>query len=132
MQPVDTRPLPVCNGKQRPVGGKEDCGVNVFGGGLALYNKDGKIVGGLGVSGDTSCTDHIIAWKIRHALNLDNVPAGVSPTHDDNIIYDIALDANGHAMSAGGFGHPMCDTKTRRPSPPTCRRHIPSGPTRRL
>ena len=39
----------------------------------------------------------------------DNVPAGVSPTHDDNIIYDIAQDANGHPVSAGGFGHPRCD-----------------------
>ncbi len=93
-----------------PMVGRKIGGVNVFGGGLALYNKEGKIVGGLGVSGDTSCTDHIIAWKIRHALNLDNVPAGVSPTHDDNIIYDIAPDANGHAVSAGGFGHPQCDT----------------------
>ncbi len=84
-------------------------GVNVFGGGLALYNSQGKLVGALGVSGDTSCTDHIIAWKIRHALNFDSVPAGVSPTHDDNIIYDIAQDANGHPVSAGGFGHPRCD-----------------------
>jgi len=93
-----------------PMVGRKIGGVNVFGGGLALYNKEGKIVGGLGVSGDTSCTDHIIAWKIRHALNLDAVPAGVSPTHDDNIIYDISPDANGHPLSAGGFGHPTCDT----------------------
>ena len=27
-------------------------GVNVFGGGLALYNANGKLLGGLGVSGD--------------------------------------------------------------------------------
>ena len=87
------------------VGGKIG-GVNVFGGGLALYNKDGKLVGALGVSGDTSATDHIIAWKIRHALNLDNVPAGVSPTHDDNIVHDIVLDAQGHPVSPSGWGHP--------------------------
>ena len=93
-----------------PLVGRKIGGVNVFGGGLALYNKAGEIVGGLGVSGDTSCTDHIIAWKLRHALNLDNVPAGVSPTHDDNIIYDVSADANGHSASAGGFGHPACDT----------------------
>jgi uncharacterized protein GlcG (DUF336 family) len=92
-----------------PMVGHKIGGVNVFGGGLALYNSQGKLVGALGVSGDTSCTDHIIAWKIRHALNFDNVPAGVSPTHDDNIIYDIAQDANGHPVSAGGFGHPRCD-----------------------
>src|SRR5712691_6958952 len=36
-------------------------GVNVFGGGLALYRASG-IVGGIGVSGDTSCADHNIAW----------------------------------------------------------------------
>jgi uncharacterized protein GlcG (DUF336 family) len=93
-----------------PMVGKKIGGVNVFGGGLALYNADGELVGAIGVSGDTSCTDHIIAWKVRHALNLDNVVAGVSPTGDDNIIFDISPDANGHPVSAGGFGHPSCDS----------------------
>lgn len=51
-------------------------GVNVFGGGLALYDAAGKLVGALGVSGDTSCADHNIAWRVRDALGLDNVPAG--------------------------------------------------------
>ena len=92
-----------------PLVGKKIGGVNVFGGGLALYNAAGKLVGAIGVSGDTSCTDHIIAWKIRHALNLDNVPAGVSPTGDDNMVHDIAPDANGHPKSASGWGHPICD-----------------------
>ena len=59
------------------------------------------------MSGDTSSTDHIIAWKVRHSLNLDRVPKGVSPTGDDNTIHDIAEDANGHPKSAGGFGHPV-------------------------
>ena len=72
---------PMVNGK---IGG-----VNVFGGGLALYNAAGQLVGAVGVSGDTSCTDHIVAWKARHALNLDNVPAGVAPGGSDNIIFDI-------------------------------------------
>src|SRR5687767_713677 len=90
-----------------PMVGRKIGGVNVFGGGLALYNAAGKIVGGLGVSGDTSCTDHIIAWKLRHRLNLDNVPAGVSPTRDDNIIFDITPDAHLHPVSASGFGHPV-------------------------
>jgi hypothetical protein len=35
------------------------------------------LIGAIGVSGDTSCADHIAAWKIRWALNLDNVPNGV-------------------------------------------------------
>lgn len=73
-------------------------GVNVFGGGVALYNKAGKIVGGLGVSGDTSCADHNIAWKTRARLALDYVPAGVSASKDDNIIYD----------AESGFSHPEC------------------------
>jgi uncharacterized protein GlcG (DUF336 family) len=84
--------------------GKRIGGTNVFGGGFALYDASGNIVGGVGVSGDTSCGDHAIGWKVRHALNLDNVPAGVSATGDDNIIYDIGADGK----SASGFGHPHC------------------------
>ena len=90
------------------VGGKIG-GVNVFGGGLALYNDHGDIVGAIGVSGDTSCADHVIAWRVRNHLTLDYVPAGVSPTGDDDIIFDITEDPNGGAgVSAGGFGHPDC------------------------
>jgi uncharacterized protein GlcG (DUF336 family) len=83
--------------------GKRIGGVNVFGGGLALYDALGNIIGAVGVSGDTSCADHNIAWKVRDFLALDYVPGGVSPTHDDNIIYDIT-----DGVSAGGFGHPDC------------------------
>ncbi|WP_444905486.1 heme-binding protein [Microbulbifer sp. SSSA008] len=72
-----------------PMVGKKIGGINVFGGGLALYNKDGKLIGALGVSGDSSCADHNIAWKLRHNLQLDYVPSGVSPNKDDNIVYDI-------------------------------------------
>jgi uncharacterized protein GlcG (DUF336 family) len=93
-----------------PMVGKKIGGVNVFGGGLGLYAASGAIVGGIGVSGDTSCTDHIVAWKVRDAILLDSVPAGVSPTGDDNIIFDTTVDpATGHTVSAGGFGHPSCD-----------------------
>ena len=94
-----------------PMIGHKIGGINVFGGGLALYNKAGVLVGGLGVSGDTSCTDHIVAWKTRHALNFDDVPSGISPTHDDNMINDLAPLLPGHttSLSAGGFGHPTCD-----------------------
>lgn len=86
-----------------PMIGKAVGGVIVFGGGLALYNAQGKIVGGLGLSGDTSCTDHIIAWKVRHQLGLDHVPMGPSPSHNDNMILDYT---NGYSPS--GFGHPDC------------------------
>lgn len=93
-----------------PMVGDRIGGVNVFGGGLALYNTAGTLVGGLGDSGDTSCTDHIIAWKVRHALNLDNVPAGVADGGtDDNMVRDTTTDAaTGHTTSPSGWGHPGC------------------------
>jgi uncharacterized protein GlcG (DUF336 family) len=85
--------------------GKRIGGINVFGGGVALYDASGKIIGGLGVSGDTSCADHNIAWKVRDALALDFVPAGVADGGaDDNIIYDIPPGGT----STSGFGHPTC------------------------
>src|SRR5258708_35500215 len=48
-----------------PMVGKTVGGVIVFGGGLALYDKNGKIVGGLGVSVDTSSAHHFIDLKTR-------------------------------------------------------------------
>ena len=94
-----------------PLVGKQIGGVNVFGGGLALYALGKKLVGALGVSGDTSCTDHIIAWKVRGMLNMANVPAGVAGTGGDNMINDFITDrVTGQAVSASGFGHPTCDT----------------------
>jgi uncharacterized protein GlcG (DUF336 family) len=84
--------------------GRRIGGVNVFGGGLALYDASGVVIGAIGVSGDTSCADHNIAWKVRDALGLDLVPGGVSATGDDNIIYDIGVDG----VSESGFGHPEC------------------------
>jgi hypothetical protein len=89
-----------------PLDGERVGGVNVFGGGLGLYNQSKQKIGALGVSGDTSCADHNVAWRVREALGLGaaNVPNGVSGDHKDKIIYDI--DADGH--SASGFGHPAC------------------------
>lgn len=96
-----------------PVVGRRLGGTMVFGGGLALYDDAGELVGGLGVSGDESCTDHVVAWKARHALNLDNVPAGVTDANDDNIVHDLSVDpATGRKKSAGGYGHPTCSPTT--------------------
>lgn len=98
-------------------------GVNVFGGGLALYAPGHKVVGGLGVSGDTSCADHNIAWRVRSILDLDHmaegnglkaVPGPASlfagdATHPDNIIFDITANpSGGTGNSKSGFGHPSC------------------------
>jgi uncharacterized protein GlcG (DUF336 family) len=95
--------------------GKPIGGVNVFGGGLALYDTTGKIIGGLGVSGDLSCADHNICWKIRHLLELDYLPAGVDPVKhaegtDDNIVYDINKTSG---KSKSGWGHPTCSDTTK-------------------
>jgi uncharacterized protein GlcG (DUF336 family) len=89
-----------------PLVGKPVGGTIVFGGGLALYDGNG-ITGALGVSGDSSCADHNVAWRVRHQLGLDRVPAGVSPNMKDAIIYDIGPDGK----SPSGFGHPKCNGK---------------------
>lgn len=91
-----------------PAVGKIVGGVNVFGGGVPLYHqKTGEVIGAIGVSGDSSCADHVIAWRVRHALGFIAVPSGVNNVSyggaaapakgDDNIIY-----------GGGGFGHPAC------------------------
>ena len=86
-----------------PMIGKRIGGVNVFGGGLALYNDKGVLLGALGVSGDSSCADHNIAWRARHSMNLDYVPAGIAKDKSDQIIYDIA-----NGKSPSGWGHAKC------------------------
>ena len=96
-----------------PLVSKKAGGINVFGGGLALYAEGSRIVGAVGVSGDTSCADHSIAWRVRHELNLDMMAGvgGVSgdPTRPDNIVFDITPNlAGGTGVSTGGFGHPRC------------------------
>jgi uncharacterized protein GlcG (DUF336 family) len=58
---------------QDPMVGSVIGGVNVFGGGLALYGPGKKIVGAVGVSGDTSCADHDIAWRVRKNPGLDHL-----------------------------------------------------------
>src|SRR5271163_3592908 len=109
-----------------PMVGNRIGGVNVFGGGLALYAQGGVRIGGLGVSGDTSCTDHFVAWRARNILQLDHLMSvpGVTgdPTHPDNIIFDITPTTNGGILdpgaggtlstSASGFGHPQCNPPT--------------------
>jgi uncharacterized protein GlcG (DUF336 family) len=114
--PVDTNVAyggnPANNGRANdPMVGGRIGGVNVFGGGLALYDSDGKLLGAVGVSGDSSCADHNIAWRVRNTLNLDYVPAGVSgdASRLDNIVYDITPQAGQMpGVSKGGWGHPEC------------------------
>jgi uncharacterized protein GlcG (DUF336 family) len=98
---------------QDPMRGETIGGVNVFGGGLGLYAPGKVLVGGVGLSGDTSCADHNIAWRVRHILELDHLAGvgGVSgdPTRPDNIVFDIVANPDGGTgVSPGGFGHPTC------------------------
>jgi len=74
-------------------------GLIFFGGGVPIY-QGGKIVGGLGISGDTSCADHEIAKRVRHLLHMD--PSG-GPTADD-IVY-VPPD---NMATVGVFAHPVC------------------------
>lgn len=80
-------------------GGKNQIagGIITFGGGVPLYTATGSIIGGLGVSGDTACTDHEIAKRVRDLAAL-NPPGG--PLVDD-ISYS-SVD------SASVFSHPVC------------------------
>lgn len=73
-------------------------GVNVFGGGLALY-KNGKKVGAIGVSGDTSCADHANAWHIRAALGLDQFPDGYADF--EKLTYATVFDGLGDHAACG-------------------------------
>lgn len=91
-----------------PLKGKRIGGVNVFGGGLALY-KSGNKIGAIGVSGDTSCTDHAFAWKVREALALvptgDAAPGGAGSVE----ILTIVPSVDGAVNGLDGLGqHPDC------------------------
>lgn len=90
-QPFNPAALGSYGGRNQNVGG-----IITFGGGVALY-KNGKIIGGLGVSGDTACTDHEIAKRVRNLAAL-NPPGGQL---QDDISYSLA-------DGASAFTHPLC------------------------
>jgi uncharacterized protein GlcG (DUF336 family) len=101
--PFDARALAGAAGHP---GGKNQIagGLIFFGGGVPLY-RDGSIVGGLGVSGDTSCADHEIAKRVRHLADM-NPPGG--PLVDD-ITYS-------GADGPSAFTHPLCINTWRNDS----------------
>jgi uncharacterized protein GlcG (DUF336 family) len=76
--------------------GKIAGGTIFFGGGVPLY-AGGRVVGGLGISGDTSCADHEIAKRVRQLAGM-NPPGGAVV---DDIVYT-SLDG------ASVFAHPKC------------------------
>lgn len=84
-------------------GGKGEIagGIITFGGGVALYS-GGHVVGGLGISGDTACTDHEVAKRVRDEAGMN--PAGGSTV--DDISYS---SADGPSV----FTHPLCPNTWR-------------------
>ena len=103
-----------------PMKGLKIGGVNVFGGGLGLYGPGRVLMGGVGLSGDTSCADHNIAWLVRKNLNMDHLLGigGVSgdAARPDNIVYDLKSSGGASgSFSKSGWGHPEC-VNTGNPS----------------
>jgi hypothetical protein len=81
-------------------------GINVFGGGLGLYSAGKRAVGGIGVSGDTSCADHNIAWRIR-SIHYQR--------HEQRWIRSPAMfEYRGCRYAAGGKGLTLCLTARLR------------------
>ena len=77
------------------------CGGTItFGGGVALYKGQTR-VGGLGVSGDTSCADHEIAKRVRASSGL--APTGLP---SDEIVYSLV-------DGPSPFAHPLCPNTFR-------------------
>src|SRR4051812_36186872 len=76
-------------------------GLIFFGGGVPIY-RGGRIIGGLGVSGDTSCADHEIAKRVRNLGSL-NPPGGMLA---DDIKYS-------SADGASIYSHPLCPNTFR-------------------
>ena len=79
-----------------PMVGARVGGTITFGGGIGLYQGT-RAVGGLGLSGDTACADHSVAWRTR--VNLAKVPS-VDGFGLDKITLDNAA------------GHPHCPNDT--------------------
>jgi uncharacterized protein GlcG (DUF336 family) len=84
-------------------------GIITFGGGVALYSS-GQVVGALGVSGDSSCADHAIAFRMRQLAGYNTLPSGVAPDNTDNIIYAPI------GTPPTGFEHPHCFASDLTPS----------------
>jgi uncharacterized protein GlcG (DUF336 family) len=76
-------------------------GAIAFGGGVPLY-KNGRIVGGLGISGDTPCADHEIAKRVRHM-------AGYDPAKGESVDDIQYAKADGASI----YTHPLCPNTYR-------------------
>jgi uncharacterized protein GlcG (DUF336 family) len=94
---------PIADDPRIPVGGAVPGGIITFGGGVALYS-GGQVIGGFGVSGDTSCADHAVAYEARTAVIKAHVIS--PPPNDDNIVYGTMINST---------EHPHCTSHDHRP-----------------
>jgi uncharacterized protein GlcG (DUF336 family) len=108
-----------------PLRGQRIGGVNVFGGGLALYKNAGTVkLGAVGVSGDTSCRDHAFAWRVRAALNAQPAGTGITTVNMNAagtvqaklagaVVGDeMIIDANGTSNYWDAWSQPACPNST--------------------
>ena len=86
------------NDPQIPAFGHVPGGIITFGGGVALYVGT-TVIGGLGVSGDTACADHDVAYTTRAIAIKSGVIS--PPVTGDNIAYETPV-------VPGHFTHPTC------------------------
>jgi len=89
-----------------PMVGTRPGGLNAFGGGVALYDGSGLKVGAVGVSGDSSCRDHMMAYRLRIALGFSvaDVPNddGLSFTASPAALFEQPLCGNGEEANVNG------------------------------
>jgi uncharacterized protein GlcG (DUF336 family) len=81
--------------------GKVCGGAIAFGGGVPIY-RNGHIVGGLGLSGDTPCADHEMAKRVRDLAHL-NPKSG-------KLVDDITYSKVDHPSI---YTHPLCPNTWR-------------------
>jgi hypothetical protein len=82
------------------------------GSGLGLFARGRVAVGGIGVAGDHTCTEHSIAWRARNLVSLDRMrglpPPSGDPMRRDNIVCDITPNPAGGAGRTGSSPLPPC------------------------
>ncbi len=77
-------------------------GIITFGGGVALYESHG-VIGGFGVSGDSACADHNVAYLTRRMAIANHVLS--APPNNDNISflpYPAVINTTSHVICLPG------------------------------
>jgi hypothetical protein len=82
-------------------------GMITFGGGVALYS-NGQVIGGLGVSGDTSCADHAVAFRMRAQANLNGTPTSDQISYYAGDAGADGLITNPTQVNPSQFKQPHC------------------------